>query len=650
MNRQVSSLTRSLKASDHRATEAEHQLVNLKKRFQTSVQNSQASLKNMKAKLSHAEHQLRAKETIIGKLKDQLRLSVSKSKEQKESDTRMFENLRQRKPRKGSVSDQKQLDIIAVYERMRKDLEEQNMDLRSQVRTLANDLRIATNNPVDADVLQGNNAEGTSKLSSRFKRSQSKQQAASTNRAGQLLSRIEQSKRSTADTMKRIHEREADIIARMSRLEGQLDDAGEQIAELQEENTNLQMALESRPTIRQWREAQRRIKNLTEECGLKDEKLERYGLPNRRRDGRSRGGTGNHRGYPNETNDIYSNVERFANTREMIRQDKADHRLKLTRIDQLPTKIVRQVLRAVCRELNLTDVAVIVPALKKMQKVIMAVPRMETFIKQISSFVFLNTTQQQQQQNSNERKTNQEQKGHNLREAIDNVIPTLQEWLIKLQRMEELQRFRIRIGKIVAKRQSNKMSKIVPQTPADQFADEMKRNQAETSMDNDTIVNIVEGLVRLEKETFNQREVFDLGDDLLVNKPTIVINRIVNHFKELFDVKHLEGVFPKMNELYLFVTSSKAFRHSLAELLALQPDVSYDVLISVVRKLKYLVPRENRRVPQTASSNPKSSKAAGGGLSRPSSDIIDTTRSITSTGGIALNKENNINYVVTKRL
>jgi len=64
-------------------------------------------------------------------------------------------------------------------------------------------------------------------------------------------------------------------------------------------------------------------------------------------------------------------------TRELMRRDKDIRRLELHRIDHLPAQICKELLQDVCRELDLTDVSMVVPSVHKMAKVVMAVPAME---------------------------------------------------------------------------------------------------------------------------------------------------------------------------------------------------------------------------------------------------------------------------------
>ena len=46
-----------------------------------------------------------------------------------------------------------------------------------------------------------------------------------------------------------------------------------------------------------------------------------------------------------------------------------------------------------------------------------------------------------------------------------------------------------------------------------------------------------------------------------------VLQKLIIHFQTLFDVKELEGVLPKMNELYLFVNEALNHMRALRSML-----------------------------------------------------------------------------------
>ena len=62
-----------------------------------------------------------------------------------------------------------------------------------------------------------------------------------------------------------------------------------------------------------------------------------------------------------------------------------------------------------------------------------------------------------------------------------------------------------------------------------------------------------------------------IGDEITDDPITA---SMIDHFKDLFDVESLEGIYPKMNELYVYVQETKTGLRILSSLLGLDDHVS----------------------------------------------------------------------------
>jgi hypothetical protein len=69
--------------------------------------------------------------------------------------------------------------------------------------------------------------------------------------------------------------------------------------------------------------------------------------------------------------------------KQRVLMDKNNFELELWALDSLPQEITRDALKAVCRELGLSDISDIQPAIMKLKAVVGAVPRMEKFITKV---------------------------------------------------------------------------------------------------------------------------------------------------------------------------------------------------------------------------------------------------------------------------
>ena len=228
--------------------------------------------------------------------------------------------------------------------------------------------------------------------------------------AGGLLARLERQKREHQRAAAALRKREEAMVAKMAKVERQVSDASDRIADLEEENTNLRMELDSRPTPREWRALQRRCDGLRERLGTTEERLE----------------------STREREDL----RRYMDTRELMRRDKADARLDLSRLDyDVPRQALAAVLKSVCRVLNLRDLALVEPSVRRLQRVVLAVPRMERFIKDVCGLVFLHGKGAAGGAPAGGASGREKGQGQNeavgirgVKTTLEKVVPTLKSW------------------------------------------------------------------------------------------------------------------------------------------------------------------------------------------------------------------------------
>lgn len=73
-------------------------------------------------------------------------------------------------------------------------------------------------------------------------------------------------------------------------------------------------------------------------------------------------------------------LRRWVDTKELIRRDKGNHRLKLDRLEELPTTVFKQVVQDSCRLLALQDVSLLSSSVSKLIKAVQMLPRLERFV------------------------------------------------------------------------------------------------------------------------------------------------------------------------------------------------------------------------------------------------------------------------------
>jgi len=155
---------------------------------------------------------------------------------------------------------------------------------------------------------------------------------------------------------------EARFGRKITKLEESLKSAREHLSSSQDENANLVMELRSRPTVREYREAERRIDELERKLYAAVEAAA-------------------------ESADVRE-LKKYMGTKALVDQDKSNHRLRLERLDALPREVSKEILKAACRELEISDVALIAPCIQKLNKAMLMLPRMEKFINEVCQLVF----------------------------------------------------------------------------------------------------------------------------------------------------------------------------------------------------------------------------------------------------------------------
>jgi hypothetical protein len=167
------------------------------------------------------------------------------------------------------------------------------------------------------------------------------------------------------DQQRRIEQlvhREGLLQAENKRCEEALDIYRTRASEMMEEIENLRIELEGRPTVRAFSQKQREVKEL--ESKLHDVIMMRK-----------------------EAAEVAS-WRKHLSTSDRIKVDKRNHQLGLWIIESIPTAVVKEVLQAACRELDISDISELQPSISKLKAVVKLVPRMEAFIARLCGFVF----------------------------------------------------------------------------------------------------------------------------------------------------------------------------------------------------------------------------------------------------------------------
>ncbi|RHY78337.1 hypothetical protein DYB34_001190 [Aphanomyces astaci] len=351
-------------------------------RASAKADSDQKAYKLQKTKLEQqlkmSEHRVKAKEALVDRLQVKLQQVTDKDAAAKSRTRHVFRDIHMREPRRTSAADVKALELIAMYEHDRDKMEGEIRSLQSQVQELCCDVRDKEN------VLLRQSSNGLPK-----------------HREDAFVERLEAARLEQEQSARKLRQQEALIQDKVAKIDADLRASKQVVADLRDENANLHLEVQSRPSIRDYKATQRRVMLL--ERQLHDQQVAVT--------------------HANTLDDL----RQYMGTAELIYRDKQNAKLHLNRLSTLPKEACLEVMQDICRQLDLTDVTLIGPSVAKLISVVHAVPRMEKFIRDVCACVQPSA-------------------------AIEKVIPTLTKWKQNLDQLESLQAYAAQINAALMKR------------------------------------------------------------------------------------------------------------------------------------------------------------------------------------------------------
>lgn len=328
----------------------------------------------------------------------------------------------------------------------------------------------------------------------------------------------------------------------------------EEIAGKDSDIENLRLELDSRPTLKMWSQSKAKVAGL--EAQLRD---------------------ATHRAR--EAVDI-QDLRKHMSTKALLQIDKDNHRLHLYQIDALPQEVMKEALQAACRALNVHDISLITPSIEKMTHVVSMLPRLERFASRICDSVI-------GIEKEGREKSSPDDTAHRVptKRVIEDVFPILQNWKEAHCQFEHFRLLRDQIIAILSHRLQDM-----------QKNDDIQSSMAAlsvASMTDDEILAALRDLVSLESELFARREAYESAETAIGTSPDLLVNRIVLHFQHVFNVARIEGVFPKVNELYVFCSEVQTVLAEFRTVLGLSREASPKFILGVAKQRLLIEPAKS---------------------------------------------------------
>ncbi|CAM9345515.1 unnamed protein product [Discosporangium mesarthrocarpum] len=451
LRRQVSDLSRRTSGATAKVSELRGDKIALQEQLSREKRHLLNENKNLVYQLKQSEHRVKAKEAAAQRLMEKLRLEVEKEKASQAREREALKKL-QLKEGRGGGNDARVTEVVGACSRANDRLEAEVNSLRSQVAWMGDELREKENTI----------------LRYRSGPDWCPQEDGQPPFEGQASAEIRQHLTEAERSLRVMRLRESKAKEKRAEMEQELEEARSRGKEMQESLLNLQLELESRPTLRSWRASQKRIEEL--EAQLSQTKTEAREAAN------------------------VGELRRWVDTRELIRQDRENHRLKLDRLDGLPTAVMKQVLQETCRTLSLTDVSLVGPSVAKLTQVVQVLPRLERFVNRVCSFVFKHSAQVMKASGDSEMLRMLEEDN----KTMEGVIPLLEQWLECAKQPAALKEFYTGVLRALETRAVHSAAQDgVGSIPAN----------------NKAALAAVEGLVELEQRVLRERNLATQADE-----------------------------------------------------------------------------------------------------------------------------------------
>ncbi|CAH1772478.1 unnamed protein product [Owenia fusiformis] len=220
-------------------------------------------------------------------------------------------------------------------------------------------------------------------------------------------------------------------------------------------------------------------------------------------------------------------------------------------IDYLPLNHCRKYLSMFCTDVGVFDLDHVQPKLQKQAKAVEAYPRLEQFAREVLEVVDSSNVPMPPGVKA---KSHRSSHKHEVwcEKMWHHVIPTLQYWVQQLAGLKELQH------------SINKLSSSLLPWKTSKFHSNPTVTQMVSSIDS-----------LLYEEESKSREI----------PSQTVLQGIVEHFQNLFDVPKVSGIYPRMNDIYTRLGEMQNVIKTLRNLLGLHEEARTTAIVDAVGRL-----------------------------------------------------------------
>ncbi|CAM9145127.1 unnamed protein product [Ectocarpus sp. 4 AP-2014] len=511
--RERSDLSKRSAGAEARAAALEAENKRLQDQLALDSRRARAESASLASQLKQSEHRVKAKEAAAQRLMDKLQEEAEKERLSQQRERAILTKFRQKEAAAvaavrgsggGGANDSRVAESLIAHSKAQERSEAEMDKLRAEISRLGDELREKENTILKHRL----GPDWTPDLDPKVA-------PASSDELRELRDRLAESERS----VRVMKQRETRALERCASMQEECAEVQAKADETQDALVNARLELSSRPSLRNWRASQRRIQDLETKLGQATSQAK-------------------------EAMDV-AELRRWVDTRELMRRDRGNHRLKLDRLEELPTAVLKQVVQDACRLLSLQDVSLLGSSVSKLIKAVQMLPRLERFVNSVCGFVFRHSTEVLSAPSDGMLSQALAGKAR----TMEDVLPLLELWLARAQEPVKLKEFHRGVLRVLDTRAGES------QGARDSV---FKSDRAATSA--------IQHLVDFERRSLQEMHLNERADRSMKDDPSPV-NRVVQHFQLLFGVSSLGGCLPKLNELYRFSSETKTFLRTCGDLL-----------------------------------------------------------------------------------
>ncbi len=105
------------------------------------------------------------------------------------------------------------------------------------------------------------------------------------------------------------------------------------------------------------------------------------------------------------------------------------------------------------------------------------------------------------------------------------------------------------------------------------------------SRDPEVAIEIIKDIITFQLESYQNSSNYKAASDYISQNPEMLTNRLLSHMQYVFDIKDIQGLIPKMNQIYLFVEESRNFMSSLREAFGMENAQTSTIISETLRRL-----------------------------------------------------------------